>query len=250
MKKLTRIFSTIFIFAIFLCGEVFAASVVKWNSDEGLKRLDRSEFKNDFYQLVNYYQPQINPLYCGMASGVILLNAMSDEIPSQKGGEMISPSGKVIEFHSYSQLSFLNAKTDKIKKRELIELKEKRADGKYDAGVSLRDFSRILSEGYGLRTELKYADENNSVEKFREDLKRYLVEDERFIVANFKGKLIGNKTGGHISPVVAFDEISDSVLVLDVALHKNPWYWVGVEDFYGAMNSLDGEKFRGWLVAS
>jgi len=33
-------------------------------------------------------------------------------------------------------------------------------------------------------------------------------------------------------------------------LHKNPWYWVSVTDMVKAMNTLDGEKFRGYLIVS
>jgi hypothetical protein len=50
--------------------------LVAWNSEEGLHKLSRAAFKNDFYQLAHSYQPQINPLYCGIASSVIVLNAM------------------------------------------------------------------------------------------------------------------------------------------------------------------------------
>jgi hypothetical protein len=67
-------------------------------------------------------------------------------------------------------------------------------------------------------------------------------------VVNFDGKVFGNKTGGHISPIVAYDEKSDSLLVLDVALHKNPWYWVDLKEMVTAMNTKDGENFRGYLI--
>ena len=85
--------------------------------------------------------------------------------------------------------------------------------------------------------------------KFREIAKKILNDKNNFLVANFDGKIFGNKTGGHISPIVAYDEKSDSLLVLDVALHKNPWYWVDLQEMMTAMNSKDGENFRGYLIA-
>ena len=190
---------------------------------------------------------------------MILLNATyaNDKIPSQKENQIKRPKaagGGISEFHSYSQLGFLNEKTDVIKKREIIQMKAVKEikDGKeiYDAGVSLADFSKILSKVYGLKVKVNYADKNDekSVNKFRNDLKKYLTENKKFIVVNFDGKMIGNKTRGHISPAVAYDEVSDSVLVLDAALHKNSWYWVGVWELYNAMNSKDGDRFRGYLV--
>ena len=41
---------------------------------------------------------------------------------------------------------------------------------------------------------------------------------------------------------------TDSILLLDVASHKNPWYWVDVTSFFNAMSSMDGENFRGYLI--
>ncbi len=251
-----------FIFLVLACcfgGTVFAAAVEDWNSVEGLKRLQRSQFKNDFYQLVNYYQPQINPFYCGVATGVILLNATnsSDKIPNQKENQGTRPQalgGGIVEFHSYSQQSFLNDKTDKIKKRDVIQLKEPaaRKDGKevFDAGMSAADFAQILKHSYGLKVQLKHVTtaDQKAVENFRADLKKYLADSKNFLVANFDGRVIGRSTHGHISPIAVYDEESDSVLVLDVALHKNPWYWVNISDLLAAMNTKDDQAYRGYVI--
>jgi hypothetical protein len=43
--------------------------------------------------------------------------------------------------------------------------------------------------------------------------------------------------------VVAYDEASDMVLVMDAALHKNRWYFISVKKLYEAMNTKDGEKY-------
>ena len=70
---------------IFFLFTNFSFATEVWNSEEGLKRLSRSQFKNDFYQLVNFFQPQINPIYCGAASSVMILNAFNyGKIASQK----------------------------------------------------------------------------------------------------------------------------------------------------------------------
>jgi hypothetical protein len=257
--KISKTISAIFIFAIVLSSQVFAAANEKWNSAEGLKRLERSQFKNDFYQLVNFYQPQINPLYCGVATSVILLNAThsNDKIPSQKENHVEKPQaigGGIAEFHSYSQLSFLNEKTDKIKKREIIQLKAVSdvKDGKesYDAGMSLTDFTKILTQVYDFKTTVKRVEKNDKKtrQNFREDLKKYLADQKSFLVVNFDGKIVGNGARGHFSPLAAFDEESDSVLVLDVALHKTTWYWVSVDKLSEAMNTKDEDTYRGYVV--
>ncbi len=258
-KFMKKIFSVIFILAIALCSQSFAAANEKWNSDEGLKRLSRSQSKNDFYQLVNFYQPQINPLYCSVATGVILLNATHDreKIPSQKENQVERPKnagGGISEFHSYSQLSFLNDKTDKIKKREIVQLKaaagEKNGKEFYDAGLSFDDFANILEQTYAFKVEKNHVEKNDekSRQKFREDLQKYLADSKNFVVVNFDGKIVGNGTRGHFSPLAAYDEESDSVLVLDVALHKTGWYWVDLKKLFEALNTKDADTYRGYLV--
>ena len=228
-----------------------------WNTSKGLQRLDRSRFKKDFYQLVNFFEPQINPLYCSIATGTILLNALNyGNIPSQKDGEVQKPEvagNNIIEFHLYSQNGFLNNKTDKIKKREVIRyevatiINDKEV---YDAGLSITDFSKILSKAYGLKVNITYVkkSDSESIDNFRQTLKKYLIEDRRFVVVNFDGKILNLATRGHVSPIAAYDEESDSVLVLDVALHKTQWYWAPLEKLYAAMNTMDNEAYRGYLL--
>jgi hypothetical protein len=61
---------------------------------------------------------------------------------------------------------------------------------------------------------------------------------------------MGATTGGHISPLAAYDTKSDSVLLMDVAGFENSWFWTPVEQLYRAMATLDDGVHRGWLVVS
>jgi hypothetical protein len=236
-------------------------SLTKWNSGEGIKRLDSSFYKNDFYQLSEHFQPQINPLYCGIASSVIILNTINDgnKIESQKDLEVVKPKAfgvGNIAFNSYSQITFLNDKTDKVKDRKIINLKnitsENENDAKsFDAGVNLKQLADILKT-YQIKSKITYAKNVHpkTLENFRELLKKVLSDNEKFMLVNFDGKALGLTTNGHISPVAAFDCASDSVLIMDVAGHKNGWYWADVESLYKAMNTKDGDSYRGYLVIS
>lgn len=53
-----------------------------------------------------------------------------------------------------------------------------------------------------------------------------------------------------MSPIVALDTVSDSLLVMDVVDHKNDWYWARVADLVKAMNTKDGNNYRSYLVIS
>ena len=137
-------FKKLFLTFFLLSNSAFATEI--WNSAEGLGRLTRSQFKNDFYQLANFYQAQINPVYCSAATSVAILNALNyGEISSQKISEITKPDGGIIEFKLYTQQGFLNEETDKIKAHDIIEYKAANGevfDGTdwketYDAGLSL-----------------------------------------------------------------------------------------------------------------
>lgn len=226
-----------------------------WNSKDGLERLNRSE-KNDFYQLANFFQIQINPFYCGIASGTMVLNAINVptiiklENTDQVANEFLN--GESTNYMRYSQDNFLNEKTDKIKDRKIIEFKNA-ADKEefHNPGVSLDDLEKILKEVYNLKVESFHAtnDTLKSIEKFRSLVKKTVNDSDHFMIVNLNNKSIGLKTGGHHSPLVAYDEKTDSVLIMEVG-YKRPWYWVPLEHLYKAMNTKDGNKYRGYLVVS
>lgn len=255
MKK---IFLISFIWTINLSTSVANASpIINLNTLDGINMLRSSYQYNDFYHLANFYEHQINPLYCSAATATMILNALNyGSIKSQKSREVVVPdSNTVIPYPLYTQDSFFNDLTDKIKSREIIDFKQytKIVDGKkiYDAGVNLTDFSKMLM-AYNLKVEKYHASEFNpkDIRSFRKLVIEVVRDKEKFIIANYDGQTIGQKTAGHISPIVAYNGARDYVLILDVALHKNPWFWVSIEDLYKSMNTMDGESFRGYLVVS
>ena len=234
--------------------------LVSWNSEEGKKRFFRSKYNNDFFQLAHHYQPQANPLYCGIASSVIVLNsirASSGKIPVQPQFSVKKPKalgGDVIPYNLYNQANLLNETTDKVKSRNIIQLKNISADsgdnsGKFDPGLKLAELAGVL-ESYKLAVQ-KYpsnADIKNGADKFRSRIKATLNENKLFILVNYKSDMVGQLGSGHISPVGAYDEQSDSVLVLDVAGYQNPWIWIPIVDLYASMHTKDGDKYRGYLL--
>ena len=60
--------------------------------------------------------------------------------------------------------------------------------------------------------------------------------------------VLENKTRGHISLIAAYQQDSDEVLVLDAALHKNQWQWVSLSNIISAMNTKDGNQYRGYMT--
>eukprot|EP00392_Amoebophrya_sp_AT5.2_P006722 g6734.t1 len=72
------------------------------------------------------------------------------------------------------------------------------------------------------------------------------------LVVSFSRTALGQTGDGHYSPVAAYHQGSDMVLVLDVARFKYPPYWVSVDTLWRAMHARDAvtECARGWFVMS
>ena len=232
--------------------------VLKWNSKEGIRLLEQAKYKQDFYQLASHFQPQQNALYCGIASSTIVLNAFrqgTDKIPQSKFYEIEKPEefgGGYINFATYTQSEFLNDKTDKVKDKKIIRLLEKDPQlQKFDPGLTLLQLEKTL-KSYNLNSKKYYALENGKkgLERFKKDLKKTLNQKDKFIIANFNGQLMGILSGGHISPIVAYNEMEQKIMVLDVASHKQPWWWGDIEQFYKAMQAKDGKTSRGYVLVS
>lgn len=238
-------------------GEDEEASVVlvKWNSEEGWRRLSRSYYKESFFELAHVYQPQRNPFFCGISSSVIVLNALRLKhglVPCQIERESGESNERGIHYRLYCQRTFLNDETEKVKPRdEIAPVYIETEDHHFDPGLALHQLQEMLRI-YKAETELHFAETagKRGQEVFREHLRSVLSEPERFMVVNYEGEPLGTATGGHFAPVAAYDEESDSVMLLDVAAHKNPWYWAPLPHLYNAMNTKDGDHYRGYLIVT
>ena len=73
------------------------------------------------------------------------------------------------------------------------------------------------------------------------------------MLVNYLRKAIGEETGGHISPLAAYDGKADRFLILDVARYKYPPVWVKTADIFAAMNTTDAandNKSRGFVLVT
>lgn len=73
-----------------------------------------------------------------------------------------------------------------------------------------------------------------------------------YVIANYQRELIGQPRGAHFSPIGAYDEATDSFLLLDVARYKFPPVWVRADDLFKSMNTQDSEipRSRGFILVS
>ena len=70
-----------------------------------------------------------------------------------------------------------------------------------------------------------------------------------YVIVNYTRALLGQKGRGHISPLAAYDEASDSFLILDVnANDGKTWGWVPADALFAAMRTKDTVENRGFLL--
>ncbi len=215
-----------FIIAMMVSSLVMASPVVDLSSQEGEKRLLGCEYSNDYWVLNNYYLSQ-KPQSCGSGSAVMVLNALNIYRPS------------VEEYFGYTLFTpskFLQG-IEKVISEEEIKA----------GGMNLQVFAKSL-QVFSLDATVIYADVLTAAD-FRTMLKKYLNDPQVFIVANYYRPAIGHQGKGNFSPIGAYDEATDSVLLLDALRDQYGPFWVQIDDLLKSMNEMDASgKVRGIVL--
>ena len=188
-------------------------------SEEGEMLLEGTNIRVDYAQLSKTFQPQSLVSYCGVASSVAVLNALEKSV---------------------SQGDFFTDDAAKIRPRLKVMF----------GGMSLPDLGGLL-KAHGVRVTIHYADQS-SVEEFRSTIEKNLATADDYLIVNYQRKALEQGEVGHISPLAAYDEGTDSVLIMDTAAHKYPPTWVPLEMLYAAMQTIDAAtgKMRGYIEVS
>jgi hypothetical protein len=79
-----------------------------------------------------------------------------------------------------------------------------------------------------------------------------LGQPDTRVIVNFDRATLGQEEEGHFSPLVAYDQASDSFLILDVARYKYPPWWVTAKDLDASMRTKDLKTglSRGGLIVT
>ena len=142
-------------------------------------------------------------------------------------------------YRTFTQDNVLSERTDAVLPRETLA----------HQGMTLDQLGGILAT-QPVKAEVHHA-ADSSVDEFRKLASAYLGEPGHFVIVNYLRKAIGEQTGGHISPLAAYDAKADRFLILDVARYKYPPVWVKTADMFAAMNTPDAvndNKSRGFVL--
>jgi hypothetical protein len=213
-------------------GETLPISpqLIPFSTNAGETLLLESQSKADYFVLSNQFVTQINQAYCGVASGVMVLNALGVTAPESKQYQ---------PFKVFTQDNFF----DRVEAKQVItpELVAKR-------GMTLAQLGGLLTS-HGAKVTVYYGADVD-LNRFRSLLVENLSARDNFIIINYLRKSIGQERGGHISPIAAYNRQTDRVLILDVSRYKYPPVWVKVADLWQAIRTVDSDsgKTRGFVT--
>jgi hypothetical protein len=209
--------------------------IIALDSDEGQRLLIESKANKDYFALSENYVAQKNQGVCGLASAVMVLNALP--IPAPEVPEWAP-------YRSFTQDNFFNEKA--------------RALGVARGGLTLEQLHQLI-ETQPAEALVTYASDV-SLDEFRRVVAADLADPQGFVIVNFLRSALGEEPkgpieaslAGHYSPLAAYHEGTDRFLMLDVARYKYPPAWIRAADLFAAMRATDFDsgKSRGFLRVS
>jgi hypothetical protein len=194
--------------------------LVDANSVAGQQLFSHALAKTDYEQLAPEFESQSRRAFCGVATSVIVINAMLHPTPRLTQRTLFTPKAAAVRGEIATSFN----------------------------GLTLEQLAQVI-EAHGLQAMATYAAQS-SLEVFREVARTTLAEPGVFLVVNYDRKVLEQEGAGHISPIAAYSSAMDAVLILDVAAYKYPHTWVPLDKLWSSMNTLDGMsgQSRGYLL--
>ncbi len=205
-------------------------SLIDLRSVQGEQLLHDSDAFEAFIPLSSNFVTQKTQAYCGVASMVMVLNALQLPAPAVPEYD---------PYHTFTQDNLLDERTDRILPREVLAKQ----------GMTLDQLGGILA-AQPVVVEVHHA-ADATVDSFRASARDYLSRDGQFVIINYLRKAIGQERGGHISPLAAYDAETDRFLILDVSRYKYPPVWVRAPELFAAMDTTDSDnenRTRGYVL--
>ena len=207
-------------------------SLIGAATDQGEALFLDADAREAYFPLASNFVTQQNQAFCGVASMVMVFNALQLPAPAVPAFD---------PYRTFTQDNVLNAQTEAVLPVEVIKKQ----------GITLDQLGSLLAV-QPVTVSVRHA-ADSSVETFRKEAREALAAPGRFVIINYLRKAIGQEKGGHISPLAAFDAESDRFLILDVARYKYPPVWVKTTELFVAMNTTDSDnenKTRGYVLIS
>ncbi|KAG4099482.1 Phytochelatin-domain-containing protein [Neocallimastix lanati (nom. inval.)] len=107
-------------------------------------------------------------------------------------------------------------------------------------GITLKQYSEISKYNFLEEVKLCKASEITK-EEFIQDIEHVSQQNREVMTLNFARNIMKQTGYGHICPLGGYNKKRRMVLLLDIARHKYPVYWVSIDMLWDAVNTIDGE---------
>ncbi len=206
--------------------------LIDLRSDQGEALLLETKPLDGYLPISAAFETQKNQAFCGVASMVMVLNAIKAPAPT---------SAEYQPYSFFTQEDVLDDASEAVLPRATLMRQ----------GMTLDQLGQLLRL-HPITVDVHHADAGG-LDAFRSTARDALATRDHFVIVNYLRRAIGQERGGHISPLAAYDAKADRFLILDVARYKYPPVWVTASDLFDAMNTTDSDnenKARGFVVVS
>lgn len=206
--------------------------LIAGDSATGQQLFVGSGYTADYDPLMAHFVAQVRPAFCGVASSVVVLNAL----PARRA----MPAMNGMPVAQLTQQSFFDDAASQVRNEWRVTF----------GGMTLAQLRDLLNS-HGANATATYASDT-TLEAFRELAKTNLAKSGDYLLVNYQRGALGQRPTGHISPLAAYNIASDRFLILDVAAYKYPPVWVKAQDLWAGMNAVDPSagRTRGFVVVN
>ena len=215
--------------ALLLASPVTAQDLIYLTHPEGQKLFGTSQYRASYFAVASYLETEHVQTFCGPASIAAVMNSLDVERPKPR---------RLYPYGLFTQDEVFTPENQRVKSYDAVER----------AGLTLEEARRFM-ENLGVRAVTHHGDSFDAA-WLRQAIMSALGDPGRRMIVNYWRQSVGQEGGGHFSPVGAYDEASDRVLVLDVAKYKYPPAWVPLVALHEAMKTIDAtsRQARGLVV--
>ncbi len=191
------------------------ANLIALAAPEGQQLIDKAT-RADYQPLSTAFEAQRRPAYCGVASSVIVINAMRPQ------ARPLSQAAFFADLLTEMRVTF--------------------------SGMTLDELGHLLRR-HRVTVEIVHA-KDSTLEAFRTLARENLARTGDYLLVNYQRAALGQREGGHISPLAAYDVATDRMLILDVAAYRYPPVWVSTADLWNAIHTIDSTsgQTRGFAI--
>ncbi len=211
--------------------------LVGLESTQGSQFLAAQPAGSAAWALLAHFETQGTQSFCSVATAAVMLNAIGTPAPTDP---VFAP------YPYFTQANMLGECAERIQSHKPgLSL----SAGFIATHGSTLDEWRAYVSCHAPGAVRVHASGSSAVEFRAQALSALNAKPPSAVGLNFHRSGLGEVGGGHMSPIGAYDETTDSFLLLDVSRYKYPAVWASTSALFAAMNTTDGASnlSRGWL---